>query len=115
MNFGAVGPYERLHGTVFGELDPAHPLNVGIVNLDLAARNTHGKVEYQSDFRVLKPLDLDRGNGCLLYDVPNRTAHVVLPTEPAISGSLAISRGCRKRVPSFPRSATTTGAIRSSW
>jgi hypothetical protein len=20
--FGAVGPYERLHGTVFGELDP---------------------------------------------------------------------------------------------
>ena len=32
--FGAVGPYERLHGTVFGELDPIHPLNVGIVNLD---------------------------------------------------------------------------------
>jgi len=31
--FGAVGPYERLHGTIFGELDPAHPLNVGIVNL----------------------------------------------------------------------------------
>ena len=23
--FGAVGPYERLHGTVFGELDPTHP------------------------------------------------------------------------------------------
>ena len=32
--FGAVGPYERLHGTVFGELDPTHPLNAGIVNLD---------------------------------------------------------------------------------
>ena len=31
--FGAVGPYERLHGTVFGELDPTHRrLNVGIVN-----------------------------------------------------------------------------------
>jgi len=40
--FGAVGPYERLHGTVFGELDPAHPLNIGIVNLDRAARNAHG-------------------------------------------------------------------------
>ncbi len=37
--FGAVGPYERLHGTVFGELDPRHPLNAGIVNLDRAARN----------------------------------------------------------------------------
>jgi hypothetical protein len=59
--FGAVGPYERLHGTVFGELDPTHRLNVGIVNLDRAARDTHGNVEYQSDFRILKPLDLDRG------------------------------------------------------
>jgi len=52
--FGAVGPYERLHGTIFGELDPTHPLNAGIVNLDRAARNAHGNVEYQSDFRILK-------------------------------------------------------------
>src|SRR5215831_17543985 len=61
--FGAVRPYERLHGTIFGELDPTHPLNVGIVNLDRATRNAHGYVEYQSDFRILKPLDLERGNG----------------------------------------------------
>jgi hypothetical protein len=64
--FGAVGPYERLHGTIFGELDPTHPLNVGIVNLDRAPRNAHGNVEYQSDFRILRPLDLDRGNGFLM-------------------------------------------------
>ena len=64
--FGDVGPYERLHGTIFGELDPAHPLNAGIVNLDRAARNTQGLVEYHSDFRILKPLDLDRGNGFLM-------------------------------------------------
>jgi len=37
--FDAVGPYERVHGTVLGELDPTHPLNTGIVNLDRAARN----------------------------------------------------------------------------
>ena len=72
MEFAAVGPYERLHGTIFGELDPTHLPNVGIVNLGRAARNAHGNVEYQSDFRILKPLDLDRGNGCLVYDVPNR-------------------------------------------
>jgi hypothetical protein len=71
--------YERLHGRIFGELDPAHPLNVGIVNLDRAARNAHGKVEYQSDFRILKPLDLDRGNGCLVYDVPNRGNQPIMP------------------------------------
>jgi hypothetical protein len=61
-----------VHGTVFGELDPTHRLNAGIVNLDKAAHNARGHVEYQSDFRILKPLDLDRGNGCLVYDVPNR-------------------------------------------
>jgi hypothetical protein len=70
--FAGVGNYERLHGTVLGELDPRHPLNAGVVNLDKAARNARGHVEYQSDFRILKPLDLDRGNGCLVYDVPNR-------------------------------------------
>ena len=77
--FGAVGPYERLHGTVFGELDPTHPLNAGIVNLDRAARNARGNVEYRSDFRILKPLDLDRGNVCLVYDVPNRGNQPIMP------------------------------------
>src|SRR5436190_24151722 len=77
--FGAVGPYERLHGTIFGELDPTHPLNAGIVNLDRAVRNAQGLVEYQSDFRILKPLDLDRGNGCLVYDVPNRGNQPIMP------------------------------------
>src|SRR5499427_3035095 len=77
--FGAVGRYERLHGTVFGELDPTHPLNVGIVNLDRAARSARGNVEYRSDFRILKPMDLDRGNGCLVYDVPNRGNQPIMP------------------------------------
>jgi hypothetical protein len=77
--FGVVGTYERLHGRIFGELDPVHPLNAGIVNLDRAARNANGKVEYQSDFRILKPLDLDCGNGCLLYDVPNRGNQPIMP------------------------------------
>jgi Alpha/beta hydrolase domain len=70
--FGAAGPYERLHGTVSGELDQTYRLNAGIVNLDRAPRNANGNLEYQSDFRILKPVDLDRGNGCLVYDVPNR-------------------------------------------
>src|SRR5436305_2612228 len=77
--FGTVGSYERLHGTLFGELDPTHPLNAGIVNLDRAARNAQGNVEYRSGFRILKPLDLDRGNGCLVYDVPNRGNQPIMP------------------------------------
>src|SRR6266404_59863 len=66
-------------GTIFGELDPTHPLNVGIVNFDRAARDAHGNVDYQSEFRILKPLDLDRGNGCLVYEVPNRGNQPILP------------------------------------
>ena len=77
--FGAVGSYERLHGTVFGELDPTRQQNAGIVNLDRVARNGNGNVEYQSDFRILKPLDLDRGNGWLVYDVPNRGNQPIMP------------------------------------
>ena len=70
--FGAVGSYERLHGMAHCELDPVHVLNAGIVNLDKAPRNARGYVEYESAFRILKPIDLDRGNGALVYDVPNR-------------------------------------------
>jgi Alpha/beta hydrolase domain len=58
---------------------PTHRLNASIVNLDKAACNPRGHVEYQSDFRILKPLDLDRGNGCLVYDVPNRGNQPIMP------------------------------------
>ena len=77
--FGDAGAYERLHGIMHGELDPTHPLNAGIVNLAKAPRNARGYVEYQSDFRILKPLDLARGNGCLVYDVPNRGNQPIMP------------------------------------
>lgn len=70
--FGSVGAYERLDGIAIGELDPAHPANRGIVNLDKAPRNARGKVEYRSDFCILRPVDPERGNGRILYEVNNR-------------------------------------------
>ncbi len=100
--FGAVGTYERLHGIVFGELDPTHRLNAGIVNLDRAARNARGNVEYQSDFRILKPLDLERGNGCLVYDVPNRGNQPVMPAAQRRARRWA-PPARRQRLPDAPR------------
>jgi len=70
--FAEIGAYERLHGTVHGALDPENSLNAGITYLDKAPRNAGGLVEYQSEFRILKPIEQRRGNGCLIYDVPNR-------------------------------------------
>lgn len=72
QDFGSAGSYEKLIGRFYGELDPAAPLNSGIIDLDKAPRNTNGMVEYSSDFYILKPLDLSKGNGALLYDVNNR-------------------------------------------
>jgi hypothetical protein len=70
--FGNVGPYEKVVGRFHGELDPAAPLNAIIVDLDKAPRNARGQVEYASDFYILRPADLAKGNGALLYDVNNR-------------------------------------------
>ena len=77
-SFGPVGTYECVSGTIHGELDPSHPLNAPIVNLDKAPSNAAGRVEYCSDFTLMTPADLGRGNGWLLYDVPNRGNKVAL-------------------------------------
>ena len=42
VSFGGVGPYEKVVGRAFAEVDPAHPLNAGIVNLGNAPRNAAG-------------------------------------------------------------------------
>ncbi len=70
--FGDAGPYERLTGSAFFELDPGDPANANVVDLPLAPRNANGAVEFRADLDILKPVDLARGNGCLLYDVNNR-------------------------------------------
>jgi hypothetical protein len=70
--FGTVGAYEKLTGWAIGELDPAHALNAGIVNLDKAPRNGRGLVEYRSEICLLRPADPARGNGWLFYEVLNR-------------------------------------------
>ena len=70
--FPVTGAYEKIVGKIHGEVDPQSRLNRIIVNLDNAPRNRRGRVEYWSDFCILKPLDLDRGNGKIFFDAPNR-------------------------------------------
>ena len=71
-SFGDVGPYERLDGTVYIEVDPRDPLNAGIVNLDKAPRTSTGLVGFSSPFFMLKPVDMTRGNRKIFYGVNNR-------------------------------------------
>lgn len=72
QEFGTVGPYEKLIGRVFGEVDPNAPGNAQIVNLDKAPKRTAGRVSYSADIYILKPIDLTKGNGKFFYGVLNR-------------------------------------------
>ena len=69
---GSVGPYEKLRGKAYGEVDPADPHNAAITDLKLAPRNARGKVEYSMDIFILKPIDVKRGNHKLILDFNNR-------------------------------------------
>src|SRR4030095_11886375 len=46
LSFGAVGQYEKLRGTAFGELDPLDQHNAVINAISIAPRNAAGNVEY---------------------------------------------------------------------
>ena len=71
-SFGDAGPFERIDGTVYMEVDPHDPRNALIVNLDRAPRNASGLVEFSAPFFIIKPVDLARGNRKLLYGINNR-------------------------------------------
>jgi len=78
--FGLAGAYEKLSGKVQFALDPASPRNSGIADLALAPRNANGKVEFTAEFYLLKPVDVARGNGRILYEVGNRGGKAMLRT-----------------------------------
>ncbi len=71
-SFGSVGQYEKLHGRAYGEVDPEDPHNSIITDIDLAPRNSNGKVEYSMDIFILKPIDMNRSNHKLFLDMNNR-------------------------------------------
>jgi hypothetical protein len=70
--FGHAGSYEKLRGRAFFALDPDAAANGPIADLKLAPRNDRGLVEFSAEFLVLRPADVARRNGTLLYEVNNR-------------------------------------------
>ncbi|HEX4948430.1 MAG TPA: alpha/beta hydrolase domain-containing protein [Blastocatellia bacterium] len=78
-SFGAVGQYEIFTGKAYGELDPKSAHNTIITDLQFAPRNARGMVEYVATFTLVKPVDLTKANGVLLYAVPNRSNRISIP------------------------------------
>jgi hypothetical protein len=75
QSFGDVGPYEQIRGIAAGELDPADPRNRVITDIEFAPRNARGRVEYRTTFTLLKPVDMTKSPGVLLYNIVNRGNH----------------------------------------
>jgi hypothetical protein len=88
QTFGPAGAYEKLAGKIFFAVDPALPANRIVADLDKAPRNAAGKVEFSSDFFLIKPTRIERGNGAVLYEVSNRGGKGMLGFFNHATGSL---------------------------
>jgi hypothetical protein len=85
--FGAVGQYEQLDGTAYGEVDPNDPLNSVIQDIELAPRNPRGMVEYSTVVSILKPVNMIGSNRAMLLEIVNR-GNKLDPGFYNVSGSL---------------------------
>ena len=70
--FGLTGAYEKIAGTVHFAVDPRLDQNLKITDIDKAPVNAEGLVEFSADLYILKPKNVERGNGALLLEVGNR-------------------------------------------
>jgi Alpha/beta hydrolase domain len=71
-SFGKAGPFEMLRGTAYMEVDPRDPRNAVIVDIKNAPRNARGRVEFSTQFLIVKPVDMGRSNHKIFYAVNNR-------------------------------------------
>src|SRR4051812_33616804 len=72
MTFGSVGAYEKIVARVSGEVDPKHPANALITDIQNAPLNARAMVSYSMDVVIVKPIDPSKGSGKIFYDVVNR-------------------------------------------
>jgi hypothetical protein len=85
--FGSTGAYERILGKAFFAVDPKLTPNRIIADIDLAPRNSDGKVEFSADLYILRPRDSAKGNGTALVEISNRGGKGLLGMFDLASGS----------------------------
>ena len=78
QRFGAAGAYEKVVGTIHFAVDPDAAANRIVRDIAHAPRNAAGAVEFSADFFLIRPVDAERGNGTLLFDVANRGRKLML-------------------------------------
>jgi len=71
--------YEEVKGRLHFAIDPLHAANRRITDVELAPRDAHGRVTWESDVSILLPVDRARCSGRVLLDVVNRGNTVAVP------------------------------------
>jgi hypothetical protein len=71
-SFPGVGTYQVLKGYAIDLVDPNNSQNSIITDILLAPRDANGKVEVIFNFYILRPTDITKGNGKMMYEPPNR-------------------------------------------
>ena len=67
----------QIAGRAFGELDPSHPLNAIIQDIQMV-KDDDGKVRYVASFVLTLPEDLSKASGMMWHDVPNRGTSITI-------------------------------------
>src|SRR5712692_4231500 len=80
-SFGDAGQYQIVRGRAFGELDPKHPLNAIIQDIELG-KDADGKVR-----------DMAKSSHLLWQDVPNRGGRLTINTLERNNGDVRLSSG----------------------
>ena len=70
--YGLAGQYEMLRGRFHFAVNPGSAINQRITDIEYAPVNASGKVAFSADFLLIKPKSIERGNGAVLFEVPNR-------------------------------------------
>jgi hypothetical protein len=66
------GRFEKIQGRAHFALDPKNVANQGIADLALAPVNGAGRVEFESDFVIVRPTGARKARRSALIEIPNR-------------------------------------------
>ncbi len=98
----APAAYELVVGTLHFEVDPAHPRNAIVADIDRAPRTERGTVAFSSDFRLLHPGTLPEEGGFAWVEVPNRGSRSRLAPFAMRHGWIVLEVGWEFDIPEHP-------------
>jgi hypothetical protein len=78
--FGDWGPFEQIDGILTFAVDPSAHVNGSIVDLHLAPADAEGRVRFEADFTIIKPVNASAAPRRLLVELPNRGRRRVVDT-----------------------------------